>query len=277
VLAWRATDGFLGSYPPFIGGTAIGQWRPTPPALGPMSAQGLAFTAPFILPSETQFRPEPPRALTSAIYTDDFSAVKALGRRTGSTRTEEQTALALFWDGNASVHWNQAANQMARASNLSLSHNNRLLAAVNLAMADTAITIWSSKRFYGSVPTAVTWRPVTSIPLADSDGNPETAADPEWLPLINTPSHAEYPAGHPSQNGAAATVLLSYFKRGPQPFTLTTAGQPSRTYTSIEQARADGNNGRVWGGMHYPSTVGISDAVGEAIAEYVNRNAMQRL
>ncbi len=53
VLAWRATDGFIGSYPPFIGGTAIGQWRPTPPAFGPMSAQGLAFTA----RSSSQARP----------------------------------------------------------------------------------------------------------------------------------------------------------------------------------------------------------------------------
>ena len=118
---------------------------------------------------------------------------------------------------------------------------------------------------------------LTSIPLADSDGNPETAADPEWLPLINTPSHPEYPAGHPSQNGAGATVLLGYFERRPQKFTLTNAGQPSRTYTSIAQARADGNNARIWGGMHYPSTVLISDAVGEAIARYVNRYAMQQL
>ena len=107
----------------------------------------------------------------------------------------------------------------------------------------------------------MTWRPVTSIPLADTDGNPDTAADPGWLPLITTPSHPEYPAGHPSQNGAAATVLLSHFRRR-QTFTLTTTGQPSRTYTSIAQARSDGNNARVWGGMHYPSTVAISDADG---------------
>ena len=65
-------------------------------------------------------------------------------------------------------------------------------------------------------------------------------------------------------------MLLSYFDDA-QTFTLTTAGQPSRTYTSIAQARADGNNARVWGGMHYPSTVAISDAEGEAIANYVNR------
>ena len=55
VLVWRATDGFNASYPPFIGGTAIGQWRPTPPAFAPMSAQGLAFTAMFVLDNNTSF------------------------------------------------------------------------------------------------------------------------------------------------------------------------------------------------------------------------------
>ena len=209
------------------------------------------------------------------VHADDFNAVKALGRLTGSTRTPDQTALAVFWEGNASVHWNQAANQIARANGLSMSQSNRLLAVLNIAMADTAITTWSNKRFYGAQPNEVTWRPVTAIPLADTDGNPDTEADPGWLPLINTPSHPEYPAGHPSLNGAAATVLLSHFDDA-QEFRLTTAAQPSRTYTSIGQARSDGNNGRVWGGMHYPSTVAISDAEGAAIAEYVNANAMQR-
>jgi hypothetical protein len=275
VLAWRAADGFNATYPPFIGGTAIGQWRPTPPAFAPMSAQGLAFTAMFVLESNTQFRPGPPRDLLSETYTNDFNAVKALGRNTGSTRTADQMALALFWDGNASIHWNQAANQIARANNLSLSDSNRLLAVLNIAMADTAFTTWSGKRSYGAVPTEVTWRPVTSIPAAETDSNPDTVPDPGWLPLINTPAHPEYPAGHPSLNGAAATVLLSHFD-DEQTFTLTTIGRPSRTYTSISQARADGNNARVWGGMHYPSTVEISDAEGEAIAYYVNENSMLR-
>ena len=139
VLAWRASDGFSASYPPFTGGTAVGQWRPTPPAFGPMSAQGLAFTDMFVLVNNTQFRPAPPRGLTSTTYTDDFNAVKALGRKTGSTRTDDQTALAPFWEGNASVHWNQAANQIARANHLSMSASNRLLAVLNIAMADTAI------------------------------------------------------------------------------------------------------------------------------------------
>jgi hypothetical protein len=114
------------------------------------------------------------------------------------------------------------------------------------------------------------------VDLADTDGNPNTAPDVDWQPLVNTPCHPEYPAGHPGQNGAAATVLLSHFD-DEQTFTLTTIGQPNRTYTSITQARSDGNNARVWGGMHYPSTVEISDTAGEAIANYVNQHSMQRL
>jgi hypothetical protein len=277
VLAWRATDGFSGSYPAFTGGFAVGQWRPTPPLFGPMSAQALAFTAMFVLDSNAQFRPDPPRALNSTTYTEDFNTVKALGRSTLSTRTADQTALAPFWEGNASTHWNQAANQMARDNHVSMSDSNRLLAVLNVAMADTAFTIWSAKRFYGANSGEVTWRPVTAIPLADTDGNSSTFSDSAWVPLVTTPSHPEYPAGHPGQNGAAATVLLDYFADQYQTFTLTTTGQPNRTYTSIAQARSDGNNARVWGGMHYPSTVSTSDALGESIANYVNQNFMQRL
>jgi hypothetical protein len=276
VLAWRATDGFVPSSPrsPFNGGQAVGQWRPTGGSCVTMTALGLAFTAPFVVANTTQFDPGPPRVLASAAYLDDFNSVKGLGRKTDSTRTDDdQTLLAPFWEGNASVHWNQAANQIARAHHLSLSASNRLFAVLNLAMADTAFTIWTAKLFYGSNPLEVTWRPLTAILLADADGLSQTTADAAWLPLVNTPCHPEYPAGHPSQNGAAATVILSHFGDR-QTFTLTT-GQVSRMYTSVTQARTDGNNARVWGGMHYPSTVAVSDGVGEAIANYVNLNAMQ--
>jgi hypothetical protein len=283
VLAWRAMDGFNGVQEVFNGGNAVGQWRPTPrltpppPTCGSMSALGLvsASNSMFVLVSNTQFQPGPPRELTSTTYADDLNEVRKLGRSTGSMRTNDQTALAPFWEGNASVHWNQAANQIARANHLSMSRSNRLLAMLNIAMADTAFTVWRAKRSYGGSSTDVTWRPATAIPLADADFNPDTLPDLDWKPLVNTPCHPEYPAGHPSQNGAAATVLLHHFDDH-QVFTLTT-GPTSLTYTSIGQARSDGNNARVWGGMHYPSTVAISDGVGEAIANYVNQISMQRV
>lgn len=280
VLAWRTSDGFGGSYPAFRGGTAVGQWRPTPPAFGAMAAQPLAFTSPFVLPNSALFRPAPPRGLLTSTYVDDFNAVKALGRATGSTRTDDQTWLAPFWEGNASVHWNQAANQIARANDLSMSKTVRLLALLNVAMADTIFSTWNAKRYYGGIDTEVTWRPVTAIPLADTDGNPDTIADPDWTPWVTTPSHPEYPSGHPSLNGAAATVLLSCFDDA-QTFTLTTKTPSnevlSRTYMSISQARSDGNNARVWGGMHYPSTVAVGNQLGENVANFINQHAMQPL
>ena len=279
VLAWRATDGFSSSLPSFFGGTEIGQWRSTLTSTGAlcnnangMSAQTLGVTQPFAVASREQFWPGPPRGLMSGTYVDDFNSVKALGRNTASVRTVDQTWLAPFWEGNASTHWNQAANQIARANHSSMSDNSRLFAVLNIAMADAAFTIWSAKKFYSSDPSFVTWRAATAIPEADLDGNPDTVGDVDWKPLISTPCHSEYPAGHPAQNGAAAAILLANFDDG-QTFTLTT-GANSRTYHSISQARSDGNNARVWGGMHYPSTVEVSDGVGEAVADHVNTNTM---
>src|SRR4029450_1831005 len=99
---WRATDGFSETYPAFTGGTAVGQWRPTVPPPGPRSAQGLPFPSMFVLDSNSQFRPGLPRALGSATYAADFDSVKQLGQQTGSTRTADPAALAMFWEGNAS-------------------------------------------------------------------------------------------------------------------------------------------------------------------------------
>ena len=129
VLAWRAADGFGTSRPPFIGGTAVGQWRPIAPATS-MSAQGLAFAAPFVVESNTQFRPGPPRGLAPATYADDLDAVKALGRRTGSTRTEVQTELAPFWRATRASMGTRLADHPARAEHLSTSESNRLLAVL---------------------------------------------------------------------------------------------------------------------------------------------------
>ena len=113
----------------------------------------------FVLDSNRQFQPAPPRTLLSETYIADFDAVRMLGRATGSSRTDDQTTLAPFWEGNASVHWNQAANQIAHANHSSMSGNNRLLAQLNLVMADTAFTIWRAKRDFGGDPNEVTWRP----------------------------------------------------------------------------------------------------------------------
>ena len=99
---------------------------------------------------------------------------------------------------------------------------------------------------------------------------------PGWLPLVTTPLIRSIPPVTRPVTALPQPCSLSQFGDA-QTFTLTTAGQPSETYTAISQARADGDNARVWGGMHYPSTVAVSDAVGEAIADFVNESSMRSL
>ena len=97
ILAWRASDGSNGSVPYTIG-TEPGDWQPTPPAFNPdPSTPQWGSVTPFALDEGSQFRPGPPPALTSADYTEAFLEVKDLGRIDSTTRTPEQTEIALFW------------------------------------------------------------------------------------------------------------------------------------------------------------------------------------
>jgi len=288
ILAWRATDGFTATFPPFTGGTALGQWRPTPPAFAPMVLQQFAFMTTFVVPSRTTFRAPFPRGLQSQAWVDDYNEVKRIASLMGSPRTTDQTNLAFFWARVGWAHWSEAAHQMAVANQTTRSDNARLFALLSLAGADTIITTWSAKRDYAADPTAVTWRPITAIRLG-GDGNPNTPADPAWTPLIVTQPHPEYVAAHPSVNGALARLLSSYFGDG-QSFTVTYPVQPSpafgalppgspsaRSYTSISGAESDANNARIYGGLHYRSSVNAAAAEGRAITDYVLAHVAQPL
>ena len=63
IWAWRSMDGFSNTVPAYLGGTAPGQWRPTPPAMAPGLTPQLATTTPWVLRSPSQFRTAGPRSL----------------------------------------------------------------------------------------------------------------------------------------------------------------------------------------------------------------------
>jgi hypothetical protein len=75
-----------------------------------------------------------------------------------------------------------------------------------LALADGYIGSLDTKYYYNY------WRPVTAIRLADSDGNPDTIADPTWEPLEPTPPIPDYDSAHAVEGGAAAEVLQRVLK-----------------------------------------------------------------
>src|SRR5215471_7499308 len=242
ILAWRATDGFTTTPPPFTVGTAPGDWQPTPLAfLGPPQAplfRQFATMTPFALTSPAQFAPPGPPPLDSARYAQDLAEVQALGSATSTVRTPAQTQTAIFWqDDTPAAMWNRVADQLAQAGDLPLDQNARLLAQVNIALADATIAIWNAKNTYNF------WRPVTAI---------RAGTDPAWTPLLPTPAFQEYPSGHAGVSSAAASVLASFYGNDTS-FTVTSAGLPGvqRDFTSFAAAVQQVEDARVYAGFHF--------------------------
>ena len=101
---------------------------------------------------------------------------------TGSDRTADQTATALFFSGNAQVQYTGALIDQANIRNMDIVDAARLFAAVNTSIADGLIAVWHAKLLYGF------WRPITAINLADTDGNPDTRGEPRLGPAADDPA-----------------------------------------------------------------------------------------
>ena len=282
ILSWRATDGFAPAPPPFVGGTAVGEWRPTPPGLLPGAGPQFAYMTPWSIAAPSQFRPGGPPALTSARYAADFNETKTMGSISSSTRTADQTIYAWFWAASTATYlWNNVADSLIERGDEdddsgrwgegrnSLLENARVLALLDLAMADAGIACWEAKYHY------VFWRPITAIPLADTDGNPATSADPSWAPLFATPAHPEYPSGHSTVSGAAAVVLASFFGEKKH-FTMDNdlLIGVTRSFQSFTQALDEVKNARIFAGIHFRSACDDGQATGIQVANWVLDNAL---
>jgi hypothetical protein len=264
LIRLRAHDGrnapILFTRPP-----APGVWRPTPPAFLPMSAPWLGFVTPLLVHSATQFAPPGPPPLTSARYTRDFNEIKALGSLTSTQRTAEQTSTATFFSGSALVQYNAALRDQVTARHLDIVDAARMFAAIDMSVADAEITVWRAKYIYGF------WRPITAINLADTDGNPDTAPDPSWVPLFNTPNYPEYPSGYNAFNSTVVHGLENLFQTARHlQLTLisTTAPGVVRHYDSGRALLQDVVNARVWNGFHFRSADIASRDLGRQLAAW---------
>jgi hypothetical protein len=275
IIAFRADDGSFPSPepPPFNGGTAIGEWRPTPPAFAPMATPWLASVRPFALTSSTQFRANPPPSRAGGLYARDYNEVKDLGSLTNSKRTQEQTELAYFWAGNYLVVWNGVLSSLASAQGLNVGKSARMFALANMAMADAAITAWDTKFHY------VFWRPITAIQNGDDDGNPKTTGDPAWLPLIVSPPYPEYTSGANNVTGAITRILRSFFGTNKVTFPVTTtvpqAVQQTRMYQRFTDAADDVVIARVYEGIHFAFSDSEARKQGESVAKWVFKHFLR--
>jgi hypothetical protein len=283
ILALRSTDQAttLVTYTP---GTQPGDWQPTPnpvPFDPPAAADHLPAVAPhwghvtpFVLLQSSQFEPNGPPRLTGKQYADDYNEVKAIGEKNSATRTAEQTSIARFWYEGSPAGWSRIARVVAESRGLDSWDTARLLALVNLAMADGFIAGFETRYEFNF------WRPVTAIRAGDTDGNDETVADPTWSTLLNTPAIPDYPSTHSVLGGAASEVLRRFFHDDDVPFT-TTSGVPfaglTRSFGSFSQAAAENGESRIYCGIHFRSAVADGIKLGNKIGGFVFTHALQSL
>ena len=318
ILALREDDGSEHPEPrvgiDFITGDKPGQWRQDPISQIPIALGAFwAEVKPFIMKSANQFRVPPPPALGSTAYATAFDEVKKVGGDgivTPTLRTEEQTDIGIYWayDGTPSLCapprlYNQIAVQIADQMGSDATELSRLLALVNMAMADAAIAIWESKYYYDF------WRPVTGIreadtgtgPTGEGDGNAATFGDPTFRPLgapasnLNgpnfTPPFPAYPSGHAGFGGALFQTLRKFFRQDHIAFTfvsdefngLTRDSNGNvrplipRSFKSLSEAEEENGQSRIYLGIHwaFDKTEGI--AQGRNVADYVLTHAFTPL
>jgi PAP2 superfamily len=275
ILARRSTDRATTpvAYTP---GTQPGDWQPTPnpvPADPPAAADllpallpGWGQVVPFVLRRSTQFDPSGPPMLRGSRYSRDYEEVRTIGAQNSTTRTAEQSSIARFWYEASPAAWSRMARIVSESRHLDVWETARLLALVNLAMADGYIAGFQTKY------TENFWRPVTAIRAGDTDGNSRTTADPGWSSFLNTPPVPDYTSTHSVLGGAAAEVLRRFFRNDDVPFTMT-SGVPfagiTRSFMTFSQAAEENGLSRIYAGIHFRSTVEDGISQGKRIGAWV--------
>lgn len=267
VIALRAADGSATPAPVFVAGDRPGDYRPTPPKFPAPMFTGWGCVVPFVMDSAQQFRPAPPPPVGSAEYASALAEVRDLGRDSSTTRSPDQTVAGTFWSGTPIwVTWNVVAQRLASDRKASLTQATATFAALDLALADTTIALYSAK--YDDL----VWRPVTAIQQGGGSVNPAIAADHAWNPLTPTAADPSYPGAHSALSAAAADVLTGAFGTD-QEVTVTSPASPgvSRHFDTLDAVADEAGLSRIWSGQHTRIDHAAGQQLGRQVADLVLR------
>jgi hypothetical protein len=240
-----------------------GVWRPTPPAMLPFLNPWMAKMKPWTLESHKQLRPGGPPAMTSDTYTSEFNEVKELGSLTSSSRTPEQTETARFFSDIAVGPLQGSLRDLVTRHGMDISDSARLFAAVDVSLADSTIAVWDSKLHYAF------WRPITAIQRAKTDGNPDTVADPAWVPFLTTPPYPDYVSGLNGIFGATTHALTGVLGTHRIDLYITSAAAGvTRHYEWANDLNRDAIDARVWSGIHFRTADVRGNEMGRRVGDW---------
>ncbi len=264
LLSMRKDDGAANASP-WAAGKLPGEYRPTPPDFTPAAFSHWGAIKPFALRTSRQFRPSAPPAVGSAQAKADIDEVSAVGAAVSTLRTFEQSEIACYWYENSTQGWNRIAREVGTARGLDLWEHARMLALVNVAMADGFIGGFEAKYHYNY------WRPATAI---------RESGDAQWMNFLPTPPVPDYPSTHTVLGAAAAAGMAHCFGTDYVSFTMT-SGQPypniARRFWSFSQAAQENGASRVFAGIHFATAVRAGYRQGTEIGDWAAQNFLQPL
>src|SRR6266404_2592563 len=273
ILALRSSDGSNAQPIPYVFGNAPGDYQSTPPNFPPQPQfTHWSRVTPFALEAANQFRPGPPPALTSDQYGAAVDEVQPLGIAGSITATADEALTGQFWNGAIQNYWNEIAQTASATHNLTTAENARLFALLDLSFADAVIAFYDAKYTYNL------WRPVTAIRAADTDGNPDTVADPNWIPQVGkTAPDPSYPGAHAVISAAGAEVLISFFGRDQRVFNVTSEvlSGVERTFSDVSAAAEEATFSRIFAGQHFRFDLTTGQGLGRQVADFVVDNLLR--
>jgi hypothetical protein len=231
-------------------------------------------STPFAIGSGADFLPAPPPPLTSRRYALSVSETKAFGQLNSRFRSADQTNLAAWWLEFNETKWGRIMRQLTETQQLGLLDAVRMFALASMANTDATVAVWYAKQHYDF------WRPFHAIALADTDGNPLTEADPNWMSEHMVPPLQEYPSAHAIQCHAIARTLRSIFGTDHVSFSTqsTTAlpSNPIRSFKRLSTAARECGESRIMAGFHYRFSVNVGAHMGNKVAQEIVDTRLQR-
>jgi hypothetical protein len=279
VLQSRANDGWDRPVTAYLLPSLPGYYQVTPPQNATVTFTHYPGVQPFVIDRNRMLVAAPP-ALTSALYTQDFNEVKAIGGAISTVRTAEQTSIAQRWAaiGTSTQFqhvWANILRDLARRTNLSALDAARGYALLGMTMHDGLLASFNGKFLYGL------WRPITAIREAERDGNPATAADPTWLSLIPNPPYPTYPGNMTCMGSVNSRILERVFGRDDVAFSVTWTGTGgnadiTRPFNGFRELANEQARSRIYGGIHFTFDQDASLGVCIPMADYAFDNYMRK-
>ena len=283
ILTWAKDDSYdqTRTYPKYTIQEEERYWQPTPPDYMDGIEPHWNKIRTMVLDSANQFQSIPPLTfdLTEG---SPFQIQLREVYHIGKNLTDEQSAIAKFWDCNPYVvhhrghamfatkkitpggHWIGITSIVTRKAKSNFQETLDAYSKVSIALFDAFISCWDEK-----------WKTLVV--------RPETLInkhyDEDWLPLLQTPPFPEYTSGHSVISRASAVVLTELYGENFafDDDTEVEFGLPIRSFESFIAASEEAAISRLYGGIHYAMAIEEGVTQGNLVGRHITRNISTRV